>query len=162
MSEMETGRRRGCPRWLWALLGVSLALNLVAGGMMAGRHMRRAEATDIGRFNARLLDYLPEENREAARTILTRDAEERRALRRDLLEASATALARFAATPLDAEALGVALLRRSEVLARRQALRDARVTALAAALPAEARAEFADRLAPRISRRLRSLKDRGD
>lgn len=145
--------RRSAPRWLWGLLAASVALNLVAAGMIGGRYLRKMEMRDLGWFNARLLAQMPETARAEAREILTAEPEAARAIRADLVAASQTALAAFRAEPFDRAAMERALAMRRQVLDRRQALREARIVALGEELPHAVREAFAQNVAPRLARR---------
>jgi len=148
--------RRRAPRWLWGLLAVSVAINLLAGGMIGGRYLRKMEMRDLGWFNARLLAQMPEAARDEAREILTAEPEAARAVRADLVAASQAALAAFRAEPFDRAAMERALAARRAVLDRRQALREARIIALAETLPHALREAFAENVAPRLARRAAS------
>lgn len=151
MTAAPTPRR--CPRWLWVLLALSVGLNLLGGGMMLGRYLREMQSDDLGRFNARLLALVPEEARDRARTVLTADRDETLALQRRLTEASLDALDAFRAEPFDRAAFAAALEARDRILAARRALRAARVTALAEALPPPARVDFAAQVRPLLEAR---------
>jgi len=157
MSGAATPRR--CPLWVWVLLALSVGLNLLGAGMLAGRHLRDMQSEELGRFNARLLALVPEAAQAEARAVLTADRDETLALQRRLTEASLDALDAFRAEPFDRAAFAAALDARDRVLAARRELRAARVTALAEALPAPARADFADRVRPMLeSRRARLIR----
>lgn len=156
------GAGRRCPRWLWGLLALSLALNLVGGGMLLGRHLRQQEMRELGRFNARVLSKMPEEARSEARRVLMADRPAARAVQRKLTDASLAALAAFRADPFDRAALAEALEARDRVLAERGAERAARVIALAEALSPEARAAFAEEVRPLLERRRARLAGQGD
>ena len=149
----KTDQARRYPRWLWLVLALSLGLNLVAGGIMAGRYLRKMEMRELGWFNSRILERMPESARDRAREALMVDREARLALRAELTKASASALAAFSAEPFDRAALAEALQARDDLLARRRALRAERVIGLAEALPAAIRAKFAERVAPRLEER---------
>ena len=151
------GTAAGGRRWLRVMLVLSLGLNLVLGGVIAGSWLRAMEQRGPDRFASRVLKMVPEAHRPAAEAALAEDREAAIALRRELMAASLAALEAFRAEPLDRAALESAIGARQEILTRRRAQRAERVLALAEALPAEARAEFADRLGERLRRRMARL-----
>lgn len=96
--------RRGAPRWLWALLVASLALNLLIVGAFAGHRLggRWWRGHDGTKFIERmLLRDLPSERREALKGMIGELVDAGREVRKDFADKRRAAAAAFAAEPFD-------------------------------------------------------------
>ncbi|MEM9147517.1 MAG: periplasmic heavy metal sensor [Pseudomonadota bacterium] len=149
---------RRAPRWVWMLLIVSLAANFAVAGVYAGRAMR-SEPVDpeLGRYYSRVVALLPEERREAARSvILARSdlAEDRASFGGRLMQATETVTAAMTAEPFDPEALSDALSVRMDVFRSRFTGRQDRLIALAETLTPRERAMIAEEMRRRTKRRI--------
>jgi len=156
--------RARVPRWMKALLAVSLALNLAVAGALGGIALRRAAdppvlaqwrmGPEAGVSLRHALAALPEDARQAMR------AEWRAQMRADRDTAAtgpgtAEVLALLRAETLDTDALRAAF---DAPQARLQAASEAGAGLLVAQLAemdVDARRAYADRLAERLERRLR-------
>ena len=148
------GARR-CPRWIWAVMVLSLAGNLAVAGVLGGRYLdRMTRDPELGRFAARLLEDIPEGQRAEAREILLAGRGDRETFRRRLAEASLGVTAALAAEPFDPAALERAVEARRAVFAGRWERRRESFLRLAGALDAEGRARLAEGFEERIRNRL--------
>ena len=107
-SQEAVAPRRRAPRWMWAVLVVSVALNLliVGGALGAFWYHNRGKGEFSGPH--RLLRHyamtLPVERRDALLAVLRADYENVKPLRRKAREARREAIRRFSAEPLDSAA----------------------------------------------------------
>lgn len=142
-------------RKLRIALAVSVALNLLIIGLVAGAALRdggprdrMVRDLDFGPFT----EALRPEDREGLRRDFIRQAPDMRDMRRQMREDFATVLAALRAEPFDAEALRDVVANQGERMAARLALgQDLILARIAAMTPAE-RAAFADRLERRLER----------
>ncbi len=111
----EGSATRRAPRWMWALLIVSLGLNLLIIGGAVGaawhHHRHGAEGRSLNgpyRILWHYSEHLPVERRDALQAILKTEGELIRTLRREAREARRRAISRFAAEPFDAAAFSEA------------------------------------------------------
>ncbi|MGJ8544820.1 MAG: periplasmic heavy metal sensor [Sulfitobacter sp.] len=164
---MSAGKLRMRGKWRW-ILGLSLALNLLVVGMMAGAAWRHAggpqgpERSGSGSsagFGAAYMRALPKPARDEMRAMLPpppeRNKEGFRAERRAGYQQVAELLR---ADPFDAEALRAALDgQRDLALARQSAVQEAWLAVLSEMEP-EARADYADALLAEVERPRNSMK----
>ena len=143
------GRR--CPRWLGIGLVLSLGANLLVGGIYLGEQIRKMER-ERG-YAARVVEYLPEERREAALAVLGSDAQDRRAMGPALLAATRDVAAALTAEPFAPEALQAAMLARMDVYRARFLPRIERLVALAEMLTPAERAMLAEGMVDREERK---------
>lgn len=143
-----------CPRWLWVLLVLSLAVNLALAGAVAGRLLDRMTRADgLGRFEAAIVAALPEARRAEARAILADGTRDPQAFRAAFVDSSRAVSAALAAEPFDRGALEAAMEARRALFSGRWAERQERFLRLADALGAAERAELARKLQERTERR---------
>lgn len=106
-------------RWLWPLLIVSLALNLLFVGLMAGNWWRHGGHGGRNKVFTgaieKLMQDLPEAKRDHAATLLNRHREEVRPLRQQLRDARKTAKDAVLTEPYDAAKVEAALARFREI-----------------------------------------------
>jgi len=121
--------RRRAPRWMWGVMIVSLALNLlVIGGVIgAAWHFRYVRAFGEGgappRFGA-FIATLPAEKRGRIDAMLSEQRAVIRPLRREMREARRAALAAVTAEPFDKDrlrALNAAYHRKRQALHEKRA-----------------------------------------
>ena len=108
---------RRAPRWLWLLLVVSLALNLLVVGSLAGFAWRHGGWGGGGHgffFGGRLLRELPEERRSEVKAILDRNRQAAEQSWKLAGEARQEAMRLFEAEPYDRAAFEAAITRMSE------------------------------------------------
>lgn len=162
MTESETSVTPPAPqptppkpaRGLRVALAVSVALNLLIIGLVAGAmlrggpHDRMVRDLDFGPFT----EALSPEDRAALRRDFIRQAPDMRDMRRQMREDFATVLAALRAEPFDPDALrGVVANQGNRMAARLELGQDLMLARIAAMTPAE-RAAFADRLERRLER----------
>lgn len=138
--------------WVRVLLGLSLALNLLVIGLIAGALLRgggpdRMRDAPV-HFGAALLRALPDEDRRAVMRTLRSDAPDRGS-RRDAARQIASALR---AEPFDAQALQTALAAQADRLDQLQRATRAAWLARVAQMSPDARAAYADRVEARLTR----------
>lgn len=154
-SSVEPPPRRR--RWLGPALFMSLALNLLGLGIVAGAFLgqggapggRLPEASGMPSWFA----GLDARDRAALRVAWRREGPGRAALRAQRREQSAALVAAIRAEPFDPAALEVALVRQAAGLAERQALAQRLLVERLTAMDAAGRAAFADRLEAGLQRR---------
>ncbi|MEY4871132.1 MAG: hypothetical protein RLZZ563_462 [Pseudomonadota bacterium] len=142
-------------RGLRVALAVSVALNLLILGLVAGAvlrdggpHGRMVRDLDFGPFT----EALTPEDRDALRRDFLRQAPDLRDMRRQMRDDFATLLEALRAEPFDVEALrGVVANQGDRMAARLELGQDLMLARIAAMTPAE-RAAFADRLERRLER----------
>ncbi|GMG83895.1 hypothetical protein LNKW23_31090 [Paralimibaculum aggregatum] len=142
---------RRCPRWLGIGLVLSLGANLLVGGIYLGEQIRKMEH-DRG-YAERVVQYLPEERREAALAVLGSDTDDRRAMRPALLAATRDVAAALTAEPFEPEALQAAMLARMDVYRERFLPRIERLVALAEMLTPAERVLLAEGMVQREERK---------
>ncbi len=141
---------RRTPRWVRLTLVLSLALNLMFAGLIGGAALLRhgppgmTEGRDLGAMP--FLAALPREERRALLMALRADAGPLRENRRALQDEARSTLAALRAEPFDAEAFAARLSAQRARVAERVNLGDRALVARLAAMDAETRAAFADRL----------------
>ena len=98
--------RRRAPRWMWIVLVLSVAINMVVAGMALATwlHFRKGHGPGHSRF-ARFVETLPVDRRGDVRRMLENHRDRIRPLRRTLRRARRQARDAFAAEPFDREAL---------------------------------------------------------
>ena len=102
----EAPVRRRAPRWMWVVLVMSVAINLVIAGMAVATllHYRWGPGPGHSRF-ARFVETLPVDRRENVRKMLQEHRNRIRPLRRTLRRARRQARDVFSAEPFDRDAL---------------------------------------------------------
>jgi uncharacterized membrane protein len=97
---------RRAPRWMWIVLVVSLALNLIVIGMAAATifHFRKHHVGPTARFG-QYVRTLPSERRDTLRALLDQRQAAVRPLRREARAARRRARRAFAAQPFDRDKL---------------------------------------------------------
>lgn len=95
--------RKGTPRWLWALLVGSLALNLLIVGAVAGHRFggRRWHGAEFAGAERYLLRELASDRREALKGLVEDVVAAGRDVRKDLRLGRRAAAEAFAAEPFD-------------------------------------------------------------
>jgi uncharacterized membrane protein len=141
-------------RKLRIALAVSVALNLLIVGLVAGAMLRggppdrMVRDLDFGPFT----EALTSEDRDALRRDFIRQAPDLRDMRRQMRDDFRSVLAALRADPFDVEALRDVVANQGDRMAARLALgQDLILARIAAMTPAE-RAAFADRLERRLER----------
>lgn len=136
-------------------LGISVALNLLIVGLVAGAVLREGDPRarvvrdlDFGPFT----EALSPRDREALRRDFVERAPELRAVRREMREDLEGVLAVLRSEPFDAVALAGLMENQKGRMARRVDLGQELLLNRLAAMTAAERAEFADRLERRLRR----------
>lgn len=116
--------RGRAPRWMWIVLVLSVAINLIVVGMAVATvlHHRWGKGPSHSRL-ARFVETLPVERRDSVRSMLREHRDRIRPLRRTLRRARRQARDAFSAEPFDRDALAAAY---AEVANARIALTRAR------------------------------------
>lgn len=153
-----------CPRWLRPTLAVSVALNLlvagvVAGALLGGGPWRDGSARGAAMRDAGFGPYaaaLDDRDRAALRRALAARGPDLRAardaMRRDMAEVAAL----IRAEPFDAEAVRAAMARGSARMGEVIGLGQSLIVGHVASLSPQERAAFADRVEAALHRRSRS------
>ncbi len=163
MGELTTSRG------MRILLFVSLALNLLVVGVVAGIAVNGPPGPPGGGRGSSNQDpalpytrALEEDQRRDLRRQLRRDVmrdrQEMRALRDDIFAGYQEALSVLRSSPYDSDALEAALVRQADHGAELRARGQALLGAYIAEMSAEERAAYADRLEAELSRATRRLK----
>jgi uncharacterized membrane protein len=144
---------RRAPRWMWIVLVLSLALNLLVAGAAAGalwhvRDYHRAPHRGLDGMS-RYLASLPADRREEIAALLEDDRAKSRSLRRLAREKRREAARAFEAEPFDAVRLEAAARDASEARIALWRQREVLLSKLAGKLTAEERRAY-----------LKSLRDR--
>ena len=115
---------RRAPRWMWIVLVLSVAINMIVAGMAmaAMLHFRKGHGPGHSRF-VRFVETLPADRRENVSTMLEEHRDRIGPLRRTLHEARRRARDAFSAEPFDRDELAKAY---AEVAETRIALTRAR------------------------------------
>ena len=115
---------RRAPRWMWIVLVLSVAVNMIVAGMAVAAmlHFRKGHGPGHSRF-ARFVETLPANRRENVSTMLEEHRDRIGPLRRTLREARRRARDAFSAEPFDRDELAKAY---AEVAEARIALTRAR------------------------------------
>ncbi len=97
---------RRAPRWMWIVLVLSVAINMIVAGMAVAAmlHFRKGHGPGHSRF-ARFVETLPADRRENVSGMLEEHRNRIRPLRRTLREARRRVRDTFSAEPFDREAL---------------------------------------------------------
>ncbi|MFY0613812.1 MAG: periplasmic heavy metal sensor [Hyphomicrobiaceae bacterium] len=135
---------RRAPRWMWIVLVLSVAINLVIAGMAiaAMLHFRKGgHGGSMSRF-ARYVDTLPEQRRSKLRDMLDSHRSRIRPLRRRLRKARRAARDAFKAEPYAREDLAKAYADVAEARIALTKARQALFPNLAELLTVEERREF--------------------
>ncbi|MGI9477092.1 MAG: periplasmic heavy metal sensor, partial [Hyphomicrobiaceae bacterium] len=110
-SEAPTGTSavRRAPRWMWIVLVLSVAINLVIAGMAiaAMLHFGKGRGGLMSRF-AHYVETLPDDRRAKLRTMLDEHRDRIRPLRRSLRQARRRARDAFRSEPFVREELAQA------------------------------------------------------
>lgn len=159
-SDVNAPERRRAPGWMKALLGVSLALNVLIVAAVAGFAIRHGGPGGGGGFRdmAGLARFVPEEKRDVARTVLDANRDAFQDARQKMQAARQAAEEVFIAEPYDPEAVIRAL---DEVRAAGGEMLDLTHHAMAdigARLTPEERAEVVEKFRER-SRRWRERRE---
>jgi uncharacterized membrane protein len=147
------------PRWIRIALAVSVGLNLVVAGVIAGRVLRgpdiRADTFPV--FGLRhVMRHLPEAEQAPLRAAALALREEIGPIRDELRADRARMVALVRAEPFDAAALRALLDTQQERLNRAAGISAERIVAVLATLPPESRARFAEAIEqPRTPRERR-------
>ena len=98
--------QRRAPRWMWIVLVLSVAINMIVAGMAVATmlHFRKGHGPGHSRF-ARFVETLPVDRREGVRSMLQEHRDRIRPLRRTLRQARRQARDVFSAEPFDRDAL---------------------------------------------------------
>jgi len=158
-SEGPVRRMAATPRWVWALLVLSLAGNLAIAGVIGGVNLRKMSEPGLDRVESRIVAILPEARRDEARMILKDDAQERDAWLARLRETGERVIAAARAEPYDAEAMVAALSARRAVHAERFERRGAEIVELLGVLDRNERVALAEAFERRMERRQARLSD---
>lgn len=162
MSESDGNRGwRGAPGWMKLLLIVSLALNLAVAGLVGGHALRgsrdpafaRVEPEPgLDRRQTRLLQMVPEPERDQARQMLLARRDDIDRARREMREAHMGLIEAIRQDPLDRERLEQALARRHEASGAFWQIGSEQLVEIAGTLDSAARDELAARLEERTRR----------
>lgn len=148
MSENgEIKTQKGLPRRFKALLFVSLALNLLVVGLVAGSIWRFGSDGSRHFHGDPVIRALSHEDRRAVgRAVREAQGGERRALRRALGDTMEEMISTLEAEPFDASALDAIMARKSTLLQRRRAVGEAAIADTIARMSPEERHTFTQRL----------------
>jgi len=150
--EVQSWKR--APRWMKAVLVVSLVANAAVLGAVGGWKMRHAMPDEPGlsRQQARILDLVPQSRREEARAILLSRQDEIAATWNEMRAAQAEMLAAIRAEPFSADRLASALAARRAASGKVWGIGYEQLGEIAARLDSADRAALADRLEERYKR----------
>ena len=153
---------RQAPRWMKALLVVSLVLNAAVIGVLGGnaaRHWqddsdnsRPANEPGLDRRQSRILRMVPEARRGEARTILLARQDEYDAARETMRTAQQALIEAIRQEPLDQDRLAAALAGRQAASGRTWGIGYEQLIEIASRLNAAERVELAGRLEERTRR----------
>lgn len=162
MTDVSSPRRSG--KWIKIALVASLCLNVLAIGAAGGLLLRHHDGPPGGRFDRidRIVRFLPEARRDAARSMLEARLPEYEALRDQSREARRESMALLAADPLDEAALRAAMARARASSEQRRALLEDAMMDFTLSLTAEERKAMVEQMTRRMERRDRWRGDRDD
>lgn len=168
MSETATApeapARPRAPRWMIGLLVVSLALNLLAFGAVAGRLWLGPHghgSSSVLWSGLRFVRHLPPERREAVRAIIDKDDSALRVAWEKFGPAREKVIDALTAEPFGRPAFETALAQLNDISGSMRQQSVTMLGALAEALTVEERKDFARMLRSRKSRGSIEWKDRG-
>ena len=152
VGDMPSWKRS--PRWMKALLVVSLVANAAVLGVVSGWMMRHGTPDEPGlsRQQARILHLVPQPRREEARAILLSRKDEIAAAWNEMRAAQEEMLAAIRAEPFSAERLTAALAARRVASGKVWGIGYEQLGAIAAGLDPADRAALADRMEERFKR----------
>lgn len=122
-TEPQGAVPRRAPRWMWIVLVLSVALNMIVAGMAVAAMLHFHKGHGGKARLARYIETLPAERRDKLASALEAHRDRVRPLRRSLRRARRRARDAFTADPLDRDALVKAY---EEIAAARIALTRAR------------------------------------
>lgn len=153
---------RQAPRWMKALLVVSLVLNATVIGVLGGNAARHwqdashnskpANEPGLDRRQSRILRMVPEARRDEARTILLARQDEYDAARETMRTAQQALIEAIRQEPLDQDRLAAALAGRQAASGRTWGIGYEQLIEIAGRLNAAERVELAGRLEERTRR----------
>lgn len=148
MSDADTQiRRRPTRRWVGIALVASLCVNFLLIGAAASFAWKHRDGDrDFSRFALhRIMRALPNDQREAARTVLEAQRPAFQALRQEIRDARSESMALLTADPLDEAALRASIEHARGLTAQRRAMTDDIFLDFAVKLSAADREELAQR-----------------
>lgn len=104
-NEPAAGAQRRAPRWMWIVLVLSVALNMIVAGMAVAAMLHFHKGHGGKARLARYVETLPAERRDKIASALEAHRDRVRPLRRELRRARRRARDAFTADPLDRAAL---------------------------------------------------------
>jgi uncharacterized membrane protein len=159
--------KRRAPRWLWVVLILSLALNLLVIGIVAGSWWRHGGPRDhrdrifTGAIE-RLMKDLPEAKRQHARDLLERHRQAVSPIRGELREARKNAKEAVLTEPYDEAKVKAALARFREIrLSQHQSMHDM-MLGLLKDLTLKERKQLLDHIREGFRKRWRGKRPGGD